>query len=232
MFKKTTKMILAVFLLITTLSVSTAQERSVADGFSERQDKLDQCRSTDECEPGVGKRFVDYDIRLGKQTGRDLYYTESHTITRGGKITFKISEKKRMYYPRTEYYSSINKKIKESLFSKYEPSPDNAPWVVDGKLHARKFLRVHQSQFERVHGDFPTDKEPREINAEYTCEGFARYNHKKICTIEVYLMTFTVPYQVRSMDKNKTCECINDRGIYTITNIPDVVYAVKLKSIV
>jgi len=225
-------MILAVFLLITTLSVCTAQESSVADGFGDRQDKLDRCRSTDECEPGVGKRFVDYDIRLGKQTGRDLYYTESHTIKTGGKITFKISEKKRMYYPRTEYYSSINKKVMESLFSRYEPSPDNTPWVVDGKLQPMKFLDVHQSQYQRYPRDFAADKEPREIDAEYTCEGFPRYNQKKICTIEVYLMTFTVPYQVRSMDKNKTCECINDRGIYTITNIPDVVYAVKLKSIV
>ena len=218
-------MILGVLLLITIISMCTAQSSS--DGFRDRQDKLDQCRSTNECVSA--QQFVDYDIKLGKQTGRDLYYTESHTIKTDGKITFKISKRKRIYYPRTEHYSFINKSIKRNLFPKFYRFNDNAPRVVDGKLQARKFFDVHQDHQDRL--GFSDDIEPREINAEYTCEGFARYNQKKICTIEVYLMTFTVPYQVRSMDRNKTCECINDRGIYTVTNIPDVVYEVKLKSI-
>ena len=152
-------------LLITTISVCTAQASSVADGSGDRQDKTDQYRSPDECVSGIGQQFIDYDTELGK-----LLALVTQKAMQSKLVVRSCSkfQKGKEYYPQTEYYSSSIRVSKKD-----EPSPhDNALWAVDGKLQARRFFDIHQNQYQKFCTiEFPPEQGPREIDAEYTCKG-------------------------------------------------------------
>lgn len=207
-------MIVGALLLTTIISVCTAQN---TDGVGETQRKLDQCKNTEKCEWRKGK--IVYNVDKAERTERDLYYTESYKIRANGKITFKISEHKRVYVHQSQY---SNYKLIEKLFP-YGSHEDTAPIIVNGKVKISKFQSVHEDS--RI-----SRRIFRKLDSEYSCQGFGRFD-ENTCTVEVYLMTFSMPYQVRSANKNKTCECTDD-GIYTVTNIPDVILTTESERIV
>ena len=197
-------MILGGLLLI--ISVCTAQT-SVG--------KLNQCKNTDSCQWREGK--VVYDVSKAKQTGRNLYYTESYTIRAGGRISFKISENRRKYFFWNEY---SNVTPVNMIFGKFPAGTTydrNAPTVVNGKVQVNNFRSIHDSPYTHT----KIKDQSRTLDAEYVCEGLGKYDEIK-CNVEIYLMKFSVPYEAQAMNKNKTCKCTQD-GIYSIKNYPDVV---------
>ena len=177
---------------------------------NKKKKKLVQCRTTDECEWFRGR--ITYDVDKAERTERDLYYAESYKIKANGKITFRITEHKRVYVLRTKY---SNQKLVGKIFP-YGRFHENAPIVLNsGKVVTQKFQNVHEET------SFIREADIRKLDSEYTCEGYGRFN-KNACTVEVYLMTITIPYTARSVNKNKTCECM-ESGIYSVTNVPEVI---------
>ena len=192
-------------------------QKSSANGDKER--KLDLCRNLDECVwRHTGKVF--YNVDESERTERDLYYTESYKIKAHGKITFKISESKRVYFYRSQYSNDVIYKIFQ-----YGGQLETTPIFVNGKMKNSKFYSVHEKSYTSLNrGHF------RKLDSEYTCEGYGRLD-EKTCTVEVYLMTFQMPFQARALNKNETCECI-ENGTYTVTNIPDVILTTESERII